>query len=137
MEKTKDRPLTAKQQAFCEEYLVDLNATQAALRAGYCANSVNKVGPANLVKVGISKEIHRLRAERSDRTQVKADAVVNELAGIAFGKLSKKPSYSNKLTALDLLAKHLGLYEADNKQKAPITLIDIIARMCCNGNGSS
>jgi len=137
MEKTKDRPLTAKQQAFCEEYLIDLNATQAALRAGYSAKCIHNQGPANLLKPIIKTEIDRLKAERSGKTGIKADAVVNELAGIAFGKLSKKPSYSNKLTALDLLAKHLGLYEADNKQKAPITLIDIIARMCCNGNGSS
>jgi len=79
--------LTDKQQRFCEEYIIDLNATQAALRAGYCANSVNKVGPANLVKVGIREEIQRLKSERSDRLQIEADSVVKELAIVAFSNI--------------------------------------------------
>ena len=130
------RELTDKQQKFCEEYIVDLNATQAALRAGYSAKCIHNQGPANLLKPIIRNEIERLKAERSERTGIKAEAVVNELAGIAFGKLTKKPSFSNKLTALDLLGKHLGIYELDNAQKAPITLIDIVARMCGNGNNA-
>lgn len=83
----KAKKLNPKQQRFCEEYIIDLNATQAALRAGYCANSVNKVGPANLVKVGIYNEIIRLKAERTGRTQITADNVVIELAKVAFSNL--------------------------------------------------
>ena len=79
--------LTDKQQRFCEEYLVDLNATQAALRAGYCASSVNKSGPRLLVNVGIQNEIQRLKAQRSERTQIQADAVVTELAKVAFSNI--------------------------------------------------
>lgn len=79
--------LTDKQQRFCEEYIVDLNATQAALRAGYAAKSINNIGPANLLKVGIREEIQRLKAERSDRLQIEADSVVKELSKVAFSNI--------------------------------------------------
>lgn len=79
--------LTDKQALFCEEYIVDLNATQAALRAGYCKRSINNIGPANLLKVGIRTEIQRLKAERSERTNIKADDVVLELAKVGFSNI--------------------------------------------------
>jgi phage terminase small subunit len=81
------RELTGKQQKFCEEYIVDLNATQAALRAGYSAKCINYQGPANLVKPCIRNEIQRLKAERSERTNIKADDVVLELAKVAFSNI--------------------------------------------------
>lgn len=84
---TKLPKLTDKQRLFCEEYILDLNATQAALRAGYCARTVNKSGPANLVKVGIQTEIQRLKAIRSKRTNIKADDVILELAKIGFSNI--------------------------------------------------
>ena len=81
------RELTDKQQKFCEEYIVDLNATQAALRAGYCAKTVNPQGSQNLAKLSIRNEIQRLKAERSERTNIKADDVVLELAKVAFSNI--------------------------------------------------
>lgn len=92
---TKLPKLTDKQRRFCEEYIIDLNATQAALRAGYCARTVNKTGPAKLVNVGIQAEIQRLKAERSERTQVKADDVVLELAKLAFSNIKNYLSMEN------------------------------------------
>lgn len=60
--------LTDKQKKFCEEYVLDLNATQAALRAGYCANSAKQIGSENLSKLAIRGEITRLQAfEREKR----------------------------------------------------------------------
>lgn len=79
--------LTDKQARFCEEYIVDLNATQAALRAGYCAKTVNPQGSQNLAKLSIQNEISRLKAERSERTNIKADDVVLELAKVAFSNI--------------------------------------------------
>lgn len=79
--------LTDKQLRFCEEYIVDLNATQAALRAGYCAKTVNPQGSQNLAKLSIQKEISRLKAERSGRVQIEADSVVKELAKVAFSNI--------------------------------------------------
>ena len=80
--------LTDKQQRFCEEYLIDLNATQAALRAGYCPRTANPQGSQNLAKLSIRNEIQRLKAERSERTQIEADGVVKELSKVAFSNIS-------------------------------------------------
>lgn len=71
--------LTAKQQAFCEEYLIDLNATQAAIRAGYSKKTASVIGAENLSKPYIVDLIAELKAERSARTQVDADYVLRRL----------------------------------------------------------
>lgn len=83
----KKKKLTDKQQKFCEEYLIDLNATQAALRAGYCAKTANPQGSQNLAKLSIQTEIAKRMTERSERTQIKADDVVLELAKVAFSNI--------------------------------------------------
>ena len=76
--------MTDKQARFCEEYMVDLNATQAAIRAGYSPASAKTVGPRLLENVGVQKLIAQLQAEQSRRTGVSTDRVVRELAKIAF-----------------------------------------------------
>ena len=76
--------LTEKQKRFAEEYLIDLNATQAAIRAGYSAKTANEQGSRLLANVSIQKAISKAIAERSGRTKISQDRVVNELAKIAF-----------------------------------------------------
>ena len=76
--------MTKKQKLFCEEYLIDLNATQAAIRAGYSPETAGSIGNENLTKPEIRAHIDRAMAERSRRTGVNADRVVQELAKIAF-----------------------------------------------------
>ncbi|MDE7233568.1 MAG: terminase small subunit [Ruminiclostridium sp.] len=76
--------LTEKQKRFCEEYLIDLNATQAAIRSGYSAESASEIGSENLRKPNIRARIDTEIAERSKRTGVTADRVVRELAKLAF-----------------------------------------------------
>lgn len=76
--------MTKKQKRFCEEYLIDLNATQAAIRAGYSPDTAKAIGCENLTKPDIRAHIDRAMAERSRRTGVNADRVVQELAKIAF-----------------------------------------------------
>lgn len=76
--------LTLKQQRFIEEYLIDLNATQAAIRAGYSTHSASVIGRENLNKVEIKSAIEKALAERSKRTGINADRIVEELAKIAF-----------------------------------------------------
>lgn len=78
--------LTAKQERFCEEYLIDLNATQAAIRAGYSANTANRIASELLSKLDIQNRIAELKAERSKRTEITQDRVVKELAAMAFAK---------------------------------------------------
>lgn len=75
--------LTPKQEAFCNEYLLDLNATQAAIRAGYSQRTAAKIGQENLIKPEIAKRIAEAKAERSERTQVNADWLLRRLAAEA------------------------------------------------------
>ena len=76
--------LTKKQQLFVDEYLIDLNATQAAIRAGYSPNSARQIADENLSKPDIKNTIGKALAERSKRTGVNADRIIQELAKIAF-----------------------------------------------------
>ena len=76
--------MTQKQKRFIEEYLIDLNATQAAIRAGYSPDTAQQTGSENLSKPVIRTCIDRAMAERSKRTGVNAERVVQELAKIAF-----------------------------------------------------
>lgn len=80
--------LTDKQQRFVDEYLIDLNATQAAIRAGYSAKTADRIGPELLGKTCVSEAISRKMAARSRRTGVNQDRVVIELAKVAFAKMT-------------------------------------------------
>jgi len=76
--------LTAKQQRFVEEYLVDLNATQAAIRAGYSADTAGAIGHENLKKPEIQLALQEARKEQQKRTGITADAVLLEIANVAM-----------------------------------------------------
>lgn len=80
--------LTEKQQRFVDEYLIDLNATQAAIRAGYSVKTADAIGCENLTKPNIQQAIAEHMAERSRRTGVNQDRVVLELAKIAFVRMT-------------------------------------------------
>ena len=80
--------LTAKQQCFVDEYLIDLNATQAAIRAGYSVRNADKIGSELLGKTRVQEAVSARMAERSRRTGINQDRVVLELAKIAFVKMT-------------------------------------------------
>ena len=80
--------LTNKQQAFIEEYLIDLNATQASIRAGYSTSAAKEIGSENLTKPNIKEAIEKRLAERSKRTGINQDRIVLELAKIALMKMT-------------------------------------------------
>ncbi len=79
--------LTPKQLRFVEEYLVDLNATQAAIRAGYSKRSAGIQGHENLKKPHIEAAISAAQQARSKRTEITQDTVLNELALIGFADM--------------------------------------------------
>jgi len=81
--------LTAKQQMFVSEYLVDLNATQAAIRAGYSTKMAGKIGYQLLEKTRIQEAIETAMKEREKRTQITADRVLQELARIAYSDMRR------------------------------------------------
>jgi phage terminase small subunit len=82
-------PLNDRQSLFAEEYIVDLNATQAAIRAGYSAKTAGQQSFTLLKNVEIQARIQELQSERSKRTQVTADRVLLELARIGFSDVRK------------------------------------------------
>ena len=74
--------LTPKQQRFVEEYLIDLNATQAAIRAGYSPRTANEQGAQNLAKLSVAEAIAEAKAKREERTQIDAAYVLKRLVEI-------------------------------------------------------
>ena len=155
--------LTEKQQRFVDEYLIDLNATQAAIRAGYSVKTADAIGCENLTKPNIQQAIAEHMAERSRRTGVNQDRIVLELARIAFvniddvvdtetgkilpnasrddlaciegikykesdnqfgGSVEREVKVASKLKALELLGKHLGMWndKLDVNVTAPIVI---------------
>lgn len=79
MSKQEDkRPLTAKQEMFCREYLIDLNATRAAIRAGYSEKTAREQAAQHLAKLNIQERISELKEERQERVQIDADYVLRQ-----------------------------------------------------------
>jgi phage terminase small subunit len=80
--------LTDKQRRFCEEYLIDLNATQAAIRAGYSEKTAHSIGNENLIKPEINTYISELQQKRSEKTAITAEMILQELAKLGFSDIS-------------------------------------------------
>ncbi len=129
--------LTAKQKIFVQEYLVDLNATQAAIRAGYSKRNADKIGPQLLGKTSVSDAIQEAMKKREKRIGLNQDYVIGKLYEITEKEASDLPEsdlkYGNKLKAIELLGKHFGTWEPkDNKKQDTViegikALADIIA----------
>jgi len=101
--------LNSKQKKFCEEYLVDFNATKAAVRAGYSKRSAYSIGHENMQKPKIQRYISQLTGARKLKTKVTSDRVLEELAKIGFAKEGMK--IRHKLKALSMLGKHVGIFD--------------------------
>lgn len=89
--------LTAKQRAFVREYLIDLNATQAAIRAGYSADSASEQGYQLLRKTSVAEAISAAMALRAKRLDITADRVLQELAKIGFSDIRKVVKWQSAL----------------------------------------
>lgn len=147
--------LSDKQKKFCEEYIIDFNQTQSAIKAGYSAKTAYSIGNENLKKPDIQAYIKELLSKREERTQITADMVVKEWAKIAFFDIRKifhkegglinphdlddetatvissikardvkvgddietikEYRLNDKMKALDMLAKHLGMFEKEKE----------------------
>ena len=122
----KKRKLSVKHKRFCEEYLVDLNATQAAIRAGYKEKTARSQGQRLLTNVDIQKYIAELQKKQSERTGITADTVLKELEKIAL--TDTEISGKEKIKALELLGKHLGMFSGQTEDSAATenNLLDIL-----------
>lgn len=139
--------LTAKQQRFCDEYLIDLNATQAAIRAGYSEKTAAVIATENLRKPNIRDHIEKRMAEKEEALIAKQDEVLKYLTAVMRGQsvaeivvvegtgdgcsearaIHKAPDEKERLKAAELLGKRYGLYtdkvEAD-VDMSPLVLKD-------------
>lgn len=127
--------LTGKQENFCQEYLIDCNATQAAIRAGYSEKTAYAIGEQNLRKLEIKNRLDELRQPLQEATKLSQQWVLNRFKEISDRCMTAEPvmiydgenwvnsgeykfdsAGANKAT--EQIGKHLGFYETDNKQKA-------------------
>ncbi len=92
--------LNRKQSRFVEEYLIDLNATQAAIRTGYSRKTAHVIGDENLKKPEIAAQVRKAMDERSARTSVTQDRVLRELAKIGFADLRKAVIWRANVTGM-------------------------------------
>lgn len=104
--------LTNKQKRFVEEYLIDLNATQAAIRAGYSVDSAREIGCENLTKPNIKQAIAVQMAERSKRTGVNQDRVLLEIAKMAFVNIDDVLNLSTAEIKEDALKENLACIQS-------------------------
>ena len=122
--------LTDKQTAFVREYLVDLNATQAAIRAGYSERTASRIGPQLLGKTCVREAIEKAQAKRARRVEVTQDYVLANLVEVVERTMQRAPVLDRKgeqvtdeegravwtfdakgaNRALELLGKHLGIF---------------------------
>ena len=93
--------LTPKQMRFVDEYMIDFNATQAAIRAGYKAKTAHAIGAENLRKPKIAEEIARRQKDLQKRTEVSQDRVVKELARIAFADMTDYAQVETRMIEKD------------------------------------
>lgn len=87
--------LTLKQQRFVDEYLIDLNATQAAIRAGYSKRTANEQAARLLAKVSVQEALQNARKAQVKRTHINADRVLEEYAKIAFSNIQDFAEFNN------------------------------------------
>lgn len=134
--------LTSKQQAFIQEYLIDLNATQSAIRAGYSEKTARQIGEENLSKPDIAKAVHKAMKARSERTELDQDWVLNNWREIAERCMQAEPltrmidgekvetgewrfDSSGANRAVENVARHLGMFN----DKLTVAHDDLIDRM--------
>jgi len=149
----RDGELTDKQKRFCQEYIIDLNATQAAIRAGYSEKTAQQISSRLLLNVVIQGEISKLQKEISERTGLTIQWVLDNLKEVSERCMQKTPVMKFDRTekrmvqvidddgkgvwtfdspganrSLELLGKHLGMFKdkLDVSHDFPKTFADFI-----------
>lgn len=115
--------MTPKQQLFVEEYLVDLNASAAARRAGYSAKTAEWQGPQLLGKTHVAAAVAAAKAKRSEQTGVTVARVLEDLQRLQRAA-EDVGEFGPAVKATELLGKHVGAFEKDNSQRNPLGSFD-------------
>lgn len=101
--------LSAKQEQFCREYLVDLNATQAAIRAGYSPKTAQEQASRLLSNVMVASRVAELKAQRADKLARTAQDVLNDIIAVT-AQARDEGDLKTALKGLELQGKHLGMF---------------------------
>ncbi len=101
--------LTPKQQRFVAEYLIDLNATQAAIRAGYTPTNADVTGPRMLGNVGVAHAIEAALAKRSGKLEITAEKVLRDLEEQRL-EAKEDRQHAAAIRASELQGKHVGMF---------------------------
>jgi len=125
MDGTKARALTPKQKRFVEEYLIDLNATQAAIRAGYSDKRADAIGYENLRKPEIAQFLSERMLAREQRTEITQDRVLAEYAKLAFLDPRKFYDQSGNL---------IPIHKLDSDTAAALAGMDVSASKGADGD---
>ncbi len=107
------KKLTPKQERFCREYMIDLNATQAAIRAGYSEKTASEQGYENLRKPQIANKIAELQEEKAEKLNISFEDCLRRAWEIATSE------EKDRARGLELSIKMQGYFDAHNKQKKP------------------
>lgn len=111
--------MTEKQKRFVEEYLIDLNATQAAIRAGYSVKRASEIGYQLLQKTTVQQAISEKMAERSKRTGINQDRILMELARIALLNSANVVNYEDATIKEDALPDDLAAVASVKVKRFP------------------
>ena len=114
--------LTAKQKCFVAEYLIDLNAKQAAIRAGYSEKTARFIGAENLTKPNIAAAVAAAQAKRSERTEITQDYVLATITE-TIERCKGVGEHSNPnavLKGAELLGRHLAMFTDKTINKTTI-----------------
>lgn len=121
--------LTAKQEMFCREFMKDNNGTQAAIRAGYSPKTARQMATENLSKPSIQERIQELKAKKVKQVTV----TIHDLVAFWLDMMENAEHERNRLIASENLAKYLGAFEADNRQKGS-SIADVARKFLEDGD---
>lgn len=113
--------MTPKQERFVEEYLIDLNATQAAIRAGYSARTAYSIGEENLRKPEIAAAIDEAKAERAAEAGINARWVLEQAVDV-YRAARDMDKLSEALKSLDIVGKHVDVQAFKEQMDVHVTM---------------
>lgn len=155
--------LTDKQERFCLEYVIDFNATQAAIKAGYSENTAQEIGSQNLSKLLVQQRLKELQEKTIQKLDITHTDLLKQLRNWAYSDITETIELSaseikelplavrqlitkykrtkrtfeggaeetvelhfvSKEKAVEMIAKHIGFFEADNDQKKTEVNVDV------------
>lgn len=152
MAKQPIKQLTDKQKMFCDEYLIDFNGARAAIAAGYSTKTAKQIATENLSKPYLRDYLNEKKEKLTKKVEITTERIVNQIAMIAFNdkrelideamkeedkevraallsQILGSSKEADQLKALDMLGRYKGIYEVDNSQSKPETILNVTRKI--------